>query len=232
MAIQIVCPGCRKRFQVSDKFAGKKGPCPNCKTEIQIPRADERVVIHEPDEVISGGKAVASRPDIKPIARRETKVKPIVVVAVGAGALAVFIVALLLGRAGTLQDNMLLTAIGLLLVSPPIAVAGYTFLQNDEDLQPYRGVKLYLRAAICGVIYTALWGGFIHVAGIFMTGDLWEWVVVAPFFIGGAVAALACLDLDFTGGFLHFTFYALLTVLLRWAVGLGWIWHLPESLIA
>ena len=232
MAIQIVCPGCHKRFKVSDKFAGKKGPCPSCKTEIQIPRADEQVVIHEPDEFVSGGKSVAGRPDIKPIARPDTKVKPIVVVAVGAGVLTVFIVAMLLGRAGTFQDNMLLTAIGLLLVSPPIAVAGYTFLQNDEDLQPYRGMKLFIRAAICGAIYTALWGGFIYVAGIFMTGELWQWVVVAPFFVGGAVAALACLDLDFTGGFLHYAFYALLTVLLRWAIGLGWIWNLPESLIA
>ena len=232
MAIQITCPGCLKRFQVSDKFAGKKGPCPSCKTEIQIPRADQKVVIQEPDEFVSGGKSVAGRPDIKPIARRETKVKPIVIVAIAAAALAVFIVALLLGRAGTLQDNMLLTAIGLLAVSPPIAVAGYVFLQNDEDLEPYRGKKLYLRAAICGVIYTILWGVFLHVAGIFMTGDLWEWIVVAPFFVGGAMAALACLDLDFAGGFLHFTFYMLLTILLRWAVGSGWIWNLPESLIA
>ena len=231
MAIQIVCPGCHKRFKVSDKFAGKKGPCPNCKTEIQIPRADQQVVIHEPDEFVSGGKSVAGRPDIRPIARRETKVKPIVVVGVGAGVLGVFIVALLLGRAGTFQGNMLLTAIGLLLISPPIAAAGYTFLQSDEDLQPYRGKMLYIRAAICGTIYAALWGGFIYVAGIFMTGDLWEWIVLAPFFVGGAVVALACLDLDFTGGFFHFTFYAFLTILLRWAVGFDWIWNLPKNLI-
>src|SRR3990170_650254 len=27
MSIIIVCPGCGKRFKVSDKFAGKIGPC-------------------------------------------------------------------------------------------------------------------------------------------------------------------------------------------------------------
>ena len=230
MAIQIVCPGCLKRFKVSDRFAGKKGPCPNCKTEIQIPRAEEEVVIQEPDEFVSGGKTLAGRHDNRPIARRDTKIKPIVAVAVGVGALAVFVVALLSGSAGTFQDNIPLVALALLLVSPPIAVAGYAFLYNDEDLQPYWGMKLYIRAAICGVIYTALWGGFIHVAGMFMTDELWEWIIVVPFFIGGAMVALACLDLDFTGGFLHFSFYALLIVLLRWAVGLGWIWRLPETL--
>lgn len=232
MAIQIVCPGCLKRFQVSDKFAGKKGPCPSCKTEIQIPRADQEVVIHEPDEFVSGGKSVAGRPDIKPIERREDKVKPVVIVAVAAAVLIVFIVAVVLGRSGTFQDSILLTAIGLLVVSPPIAVAGYRFLQNEEDLQPYQGKQLYLRAAICGLIYTILWGVFIYAAGMFLTGELWEWVLVAPFFIGGAVAALACLDLDFTSGFLHFAFYAIITILLRWAAGMGWIWQLPEILAA
>jgi len=230
MAIQVICPGCHKRFKVNDKFAGKKGPCPSCKVEIQIPRADEQVVIQEPDEFVSGGKSVAGRPDIKPIARRETKVKPIVIVASGVGSLAVFIVAMVMGRAGVFQDNLLLAAVALLLVSPPVAVAGYALLQNDEDLQPYRGTKLYIRAAICGVVYAVLWGGFIYTAGIFLHGELWEWVVVVPFFVGGAVAAFASLDLDFTSGFLHFAFFALLTVLLRWAVGLGWIWHLPEIL--
>ncbi len=80
MAIQVTCPGCLKRFKVSDKFAGRKGPCPNCKAELQIPRADEKVVIQEPDEFVSGGKTSAGRLDIKPIARRDTKVSPVVAV--------------------------------------------------------------------------------------------------------------------------------------------------------
>ena len=32
MPIQVTCANCLKRFQVSDKFAGKTGACPNCKS--------------------------------------------------------------------------------------------------------------------------------------------------------------------------------------------------------
>jgi phage FluMu protein Com len=49
MAISIVCTGCKKRFSVSEKFAGLKGPCPNCKTVIQIPAKGDEVVIHAPE---------------------------------------------------------------------------------------------------------------------------------------------------------------------------------------
>ena len=41
-----------------------------------------------------------------------------------------------------------LIGIGLLLVSPPLAVAAYTFLRDDE-LEAYRGMQLYIRAAVC-----------------------------------------------------------------------------------
>ena len=35
MAIDVTCPSCHTRFQVSDKFAGKSGPCPKCKNTIR-----------------------------------------------------------------------------------------------------------------------------------------------------------------------------------------------------
>ena len=44
MAINVQCSGCLKRFDVSDKFAGSVGLCPNCKTRIAIP-----VIIEEPE---------------------------------------------------------------------------------------------------------------------------------------------------------------------------------------
>ena len=43
MAITIVCPGCHKRFSVSDNFAGQSGPCPKCKTVIKIPEKSTEV---------------------------------------------------------------------------------------------------------------------------------------------------------------------------------------------
>ena len=37
MAINVRCDGCRKRFDVSEKFAGSNARCPNCKNRIFIP---------------------------------------------------------------------------------------------------------------------------------------------------------------------------------------------------
>ncbi len=71
MAIQIICPGCHKRFKVSDKFAGKTGPCPQCKTSIKIPLKSEEVVVHAPEEF--GPKGDSGEAVLKPIARQETR---------------------------------------------------------------------------------------------------------------------------------------------------------------
>ena len=61
MAILVVCPGCKKSFNVDDKFAGKTGPCPNCKTKITIPEKKAEVKIHAPDEFAGGGKGVTGK---------------------------------------------------------------------------------------------------------------------------------------------------------------------------
>ena len=50
MAIDIICSGCFKRFQVSEQFAGRSGPCPGCATIIDIPKLEELIVIEEPDD--------------------------------------------------------------------------------------------------------------------------------------------------------------------------------------
>lgn len=72
MPINIVCPGCKKRFSVSEQFAGKKGPCPQCKTVIEIPAVEEQVVIHAPES--AGPKDSKGRAVINPIRRKETTV--------------------------------------------------------------------------------------------------------------------------------------------------------------
>ena len=56
MSIVVVCPGCRKSFKVSDKFAGKSGPCPNCKRTLQVPTKAEEVKVHAPEAFAGGGK--------------------------------------------------------------------------------------------------------------------------------------------------------------------------------
>ena len=95
MPISVVCPGCKARFNVSDKFAGKKGPCPKCKTVLTVPAAPaEEVKIHVPEEYASGGKDSKGRLVGKPIPRTETKLQPVLITAIVAGVLGSLVICL------------------------------------------------------------------------------------------------------------------------------------------
>lgn len=74
MAISVVCSGCKKRFKVSDKFAGRKGPCPNCKAIIAIPTKADEVVIHDPTKGAPGSATEDRRKISEPIFFEELKV--------------------------------------------------------------------------------------------------------------------------------------------------------------
>jgi hypothetical protein len=223
MPITIVCPGCKKRFQVRDEFAGKSGPCPTCKTILKIPTKAEEVKIHAPDEFEGGGRGVSGKLALKPIAREEVRVKPVVAVAVGAAVLLVFAFAWF-GQSW-IQGSLSIRIVGLLLISPPLALAAYTFLR-DGELEPFRGKELYLRAAACSGVYIVLWWLFGYMKDSFPPVEIWQWVFIAPpiLFIGTMAGWLA-FDLDPTSGFFHYSFYALATTLLGWVGGLGWIWE-------
>lgn len=75
MAIDVTCAACKTRFQVSDKFAGKQGPCPKCKAIITVPAKKDEVVIHAPEG--SGPKDSKGQLVLKPISRKETRLTPI-----------------------------------------------------------------------------------------------------------------------------------------------------------
>ena len=87
------------------------------------------------------------------------------------------------GRTQFFEKSLIATTIGLLLVSPPLVVAAYRVLHNDE-FEPYRGKELYIRSALCALAYAALWGVFsLLVARGLITGDLWASIYVAPPFV-------------------------------------------------
>lgn len=221
MPIPVLCPGCKARFNVSDQFAGKKGPCPKCKSIITIPAAPppqmkEEVKIHVPEEFAAGGKDVKGRAITKPIARQEVKVKKWQVAAIVGAVVVVFAVAWL-ARGMNDSNKRGMAVLGLMLISAPLAAAGYTFLRDDE-LEPYRGRSLWIRTAICAVVYATLWGVYWPVSH-YMTGELWQWLFVAPIFIClGALTAYSCFDLDFGAAALHYTFFLLVTLALGWAM--------------
>ncbi len=230
MAILVVCQTCKTRFQVSEKFAGKQGPCPKCKAVITIPKVEEQVVIHAPEEY-AGGAAVAAkdaqgRSVLKPIARDKTRFQPVVFAAAAAGILVALVVAFLLRDATVLQDStssILLLSMGAVLLAPPIVLAGYVALRDAES-EPYRGLALWIRVGIVSIVYAGLWG-IAAIFGVFVFAgappELWQLIPpTAIMIVGGTVASMATLDLEPGNGFFHYAFYLAATVFLRVVMGL------------
>ena len=210
MPLTVVCPGCKKRFSVSEKFAGQKGPCPKCKIEITIPTLGDQVVVHAPDSGTlkdSKGRSVS-----KPILREETKFSPKIAGAIGAAVLVVIVLALILRR-GPDSDPIpaIIPIIGAILFAPPLVLGGYTFLRSDE-LEPYMGTDLLIRVASCGAAYAFLWGAFWYVSSQLELTEIYAYLmVVVPLVMAGGFAAYASLDLDYLMGLIHYAFYLLVT---------------------
>jgi len=225
MSIKVTCPGCLARFKVSSRFAGQSGPCPKCGAMIRVPSPDDTVEIHAPKPFASGGRGAGGKLILRPIARESLKLSVRVAVALVAGILAVAAGAWLGG--GLLRHYWVVRAVALLVVSGPVVWAGYFFVRHDESLDRFASKPLAIRTAICATAYAALWGVFGYVATFGFSGEVWSWLVVAPpFVVTGGLVALACYDLDFGGGCLHYGFYLLVTILLRGLAGMGWIWEL------
>ncbi|MCL4202534.1 MAG: hypothetical protein KJ000_08555 [Pirellulaceae bacterium] len=218
MAINVVCPGCKKRFSVDDKFAGKQGPCPKCKTVIKVPDKTEEVVIHEPESF--GPKDTKGRAVLKPIARKEAKFSPVLAAVAGISSLLVLVAAWMLRG----QASPLLLGIGALVLAPPLAWSGYAFLRDDE-YEPFRGRELWVRVGACSLVYALLWGLIPLIAGYGLRLDELELIhmaFLAPLLIGlGAFTAYASLDFDFGVGALHYGLYLTVTVVLRLVLGLS-----------
>ncbi len=226
MSINVTCPSCLKRFAVSDKFAGMTGACPNCKHKIEVPKANAEV--HAPTEFAEGGRSSEGKLITKPIERDDPKATAKNVVAIVGGSIGVVVLAWLAGS--WQQDSLILAGVGLVLISPALVIAAYTFLR-DADLEPYSGTSLYIRSAICGLVYALLWGAFAYLKwqGI-LTPEIWMWAVfLVPMVIIGGMASTAALDLDFGSGCFHYAFYAFVTVLLRWLIGMGWPWDRDQA---
>ena len=217
MPILVVCTNCRTRFQVSEKFAGKQGPCPKCKALITVPAAGEEVKVHAPAEFESGGKDAKGRPVLKPIEREETKVKPAVVAAIVAGVIGVFVGAYVLGQADEPPHTAIL-AVGLALVAPPVVLGAYTVLR-DQELEAYRGMELLVRVAICSAVYALMWGAFPFLYDRIEDNVLWI-PYIAVFVIIGTLTSMYSLDLDTGSAVFHYGFFLVTTILLRMIIGL------------
>lgn len=222
MTIQVTCTKCLKRFNVADMHAGKTGACPSCKSPIKIPDRSEEVIIHAPESF--GPKDATGRAVLKPIERKETSISPVVIGATVGAVAVVFGLAYLIGRPAVASGHAIwLLSIGAVLVGPPLAYAGYSFLRNDE-LGAFTGRELWIRVTACGLGYAALWGIYAVVVLQVLGGkspEMYQLAFIVPLFlaVGGGIG-LAALELDFTNACLHYGFYVLATVLLRLTMGL------------
>ena len=221
MPITVVCPGCRKRFKVSDKFAGKKGPCPKCKTQIKVPDKTDEVVVHGPEEF--GPKDTAGRAVLKPIERTETKVSPLLTAIIIVSVLLTLGIAWMFRPQEGQEVAVPLLAFGAIVLAPALAWAGYTFLRDDE-LEPHRGLGLWIRVGACSLVYAILWGLVVLVRAYVFEGDPFEvvhMVVILPIMVAiGSFAAYASLDLEFGTAAIHYGMYLAVTVVLRLIMGL------------
>jgi hypothetical protein len=232
MAIDVICAACHARFQVSDKFAGKSGPCPKCKKTIKVPELKDQVVIHAPE--VSGPTDSKGQAVLKPISRTEVRLSVAAIAGIVGAVLAVAITALVLRIAfpgGKIPE--IVTILGALLLGPPLAFAGYTFLRDDE-FEPYRGMEVLVRSLACGVVYAAIWGAYWLIFAYFHNWHPpagWQpsWQLMAavvPIMAAvGAFAAQASFELELTTGALHYSLYLITTVLLRFIMGMDAHWN-------
>ena len=225
MPIDVTCAKCLTRFQVSEKFAGRSGPCPKCKTVIKVPEVQE-VKIHAPEP--SGPKDSKGEVILNPILRKEPKVTTLMIVAISLGVLVTLIAALVIGNSAAKpgQISPLILAIGSVLLAPPLAMAGYAILRDDE-LEPHRGLTLLKRVIAPSIVYPLLWALYWFIfARIDIVPELPWLVVVVPLVIAaGTITANASLDLEFGTAALHYGMYLTATVLLRLLMGMNAFWQ-------
>lgn len=225
MAIIVTCPGCRKSFSVKDEFGGRTGPCPKCKTPIKIPAASAQVKVHGGDAFSDGGQSASGELVLKPIRRREVKFDPVTAVIIGAGALVVFIVAYALGSVWS--GSFAAAAVGVLLITPPLVYAPYSFLRNTEEIEGFSKKEILVRVAVGSVIYALFWGAFLYLSRIVIPafgGEAWGWLILAlPFCVVGPLLASALFNLEWGDGVVHFVFYITILLALCYTSGADFV---------
>ncbi len=229
MPIHVICPSCHARFKVGDQHGGKTGACPKCKGQIQIPAAADEVIIHAP-ELEAGAKDAKGRNVLKPLKRKEAKFQLNAALVVGGAALLTFAIAFLVGRQEMSADAKTWILIGgAVLLGPPLAYAGYSFLRDDEQ-GAFVGKDLLIRALACGLVYALAWGVYWYVGRQVFESDayaageleLFQVGILAAIALGiGTFTAFVSFDFDPLTGFFHFAMYFGLTVLLRATMGLS-----------
>jgi hypothetical protein len=228
MPLHVICPGCLKRFQVSDRFAGKQGPCPNCNTIISIPDAPVRMHDTEEGELEKHG---GQRALYRPIPRIDMDFD-----LVQTGQYALSVVSILFFTVGLGWISMpvtlrsLLGFAGLCAVAFPLTLFGYQVMRDREQLFIFTGRELYRRAAITAASYVFLWIVFEYMLITSGAEAVVSWIYFAAFACLGSLITHAVFEMNQGGAFLHYCIFGFSIALLRFFIGFGWFW-LPNEMI-
>ena len=226
MPLHVICPGCLKRFQVSARFAGMKGPCPNCETIISIPT--ESVKIHEFD---TPEKGKGNKPNnlLRPIPRLDLDIDPAHASRLALAVLGTFSLALLLGYIPMPPPlRSCIGIIGLCLIAFPLTLFGYRIMLDREQIFAFTGEELYRRTGIVAIGYIIFWLGFEY----FLTATQADLFVSGLYFtVFATLAALLAqplLELKTRDIFFHYCIFGGSVTLFRFLIGLGWFWESSE----
>ena len=228
MAITVTCPGCHKKFVVSEKFAGKSGPCKYCKTIIHIPNevpAAEKVVIHGGQTFSSGGKNAQGKLVLKPLERDVKKFNRVRAIFVTAGILGALIATFVLGKVFNLNENFLIAAAGLCVVTPLIVGGLYPLVKKDEMLESIHGYDFYWRTGVISVVYAGMWGtlSYLMYLGTLssQTPTMWAICTIA-LVLFGIFMCMCFYELEWGNAAFHTLAFVLVTLLLRYLAGIVW----------
>jgi hypothetical protein len=221
MPIPVTCPGCLSRFTVSDKYAGKQGPCPKCKQTITVPDKSQEVVIHAPENF--GPKDAAGKPVLKPIKRVEFTPNGFQIV-IAICVAAVSIIAALWARLSEATPPTWALALGAIALAYPLCSIGYTFFKDDE-LGGYIGKERLVRLGICAAVFALTWAVYWLVAYYFgnrvlaQVDTLQMAILVAIMFGLGVAVSIGACELEVGQSFMHYAIYFLATLLLALIAG-------------
>ena len=223
MSLHVICPGCLKRFQVSARFAGMKGPCPSCGEIISIPK--ESVKIHGDDDVVSGKQGKKRSNVFRPIPRLDLDIAPTLAGRYALIALGALLLTFVLGcipMPGVLR--LFIGVLGLGLVAFPLSLFGYWIMLDREQIFVFSGEELYRRTGIVAAGYVLLW----LVLEYYLAATKADLFISGLYFSAFALLATSLvhplLELKTRDAFFHYCIFAVSVALLRFCIGFGWFW--------
>ena len=222
MPLNVICTGCMKRFQVTDRFAGMKGPCPKCGAIISIPT--ESLHLQE-DNFVNPVKGKKNKGLLRPFLRIDAQFDPVRTRNYALIVLGVLLATFLLGCVPMYTVlRSLLGTLGLCLIAFPLAIFGYTFVRDREQIFFFSGEELYRRAGIVAAGYVILWlllEGFLATTRADFCVSWFYFSVLAAL---ASLLTLWLLELRFRDAFLHYCIFGFSVILLRYLLGFGWFW--------